>query len=359
MKLGRGPFGGFGAFGGLGLLAALLSALAATPATAATPDTRGWLGEELPLPLAVRTPQDLAVKAAAEKQYLIFNLLAGGKLAWDAGDFATAATKWEALLRVHQLDPEIEHAIRPLARDARSRAGGQPAAAPSANEPAAAAPSAAPAAGPATATAPAALPTRIVGVSGSVSGGGAQGPGGAVIWLKRTGGETPRPVPAHGKVITQRNKAFVPRVLVVPVGSKVVFRNEDTIFHNIFSLTKPNEFDTGLYKQGASYTQTFKHPGVVQLLCNIHASMLGFVYVVDSPYYAQADGTGAFSIKGVPPGEYEIEVWHENASQPTVEHLTVGSGGARGLALRIGGDKRPPQFLPDKSGKPRQSHLGY
>src|SRR5437762_288923 len=110
------------------LIAALFAG--APAASAATPpDGRGWLGEELPLPLAVRTAQDLAVKAAAEKQYLIFNLLAGGKLAWDTGDFATAATKWEALLRVHGLDPEIEKVIRPLAREARGRAGG--AAAPS------------------------------------------------------------------------------------------------------------------------------------------------------------------------------------------------------------------------------------
>lgn len=351
MKLGRAASG---------LLVVALTG-AAWPAVAAPPDSRGWLGEELPLPLSVRTPQDLAVKAAAEKQYLIFNLLAGGKLAWDAGDFATAANKWEALLRVHPLDPEIERAIRPLARDARSRAGGQPTAVASSDTaatPPAVGPSATAvtAAGSASAASP---PTPIVTVGGTVSGGGAQGPGGAVVWLKRSGGETPRPAPAHGKVVTQRNKAFVPRVLVVPVGSKVSFRNEDAIFHNIFSLSKPNEFDTGLYKQGATYTETFKHPGVVQLLCNIHASMLGFVYVVDSPYYAQADETGAFNIKGVPPGDYQIEVWHENASQPTVQHLTVGAGGVRGLSLKIGGDKRPPQFLPDKSGKPRQSHLGY
>src|SRR6266498_2267335 len=103
----------------------LLAVMAPAFATAAPPpDARGWLGEELPLPLAVRTAQDLAVKAAAEKQYLVFNLLAGGKLAWDGGDYATAATKWEALLRVHGLDPEIEKVIRPLAKDARSRGGG-------------------------------------------------------------------------------------------------------------------------------------------------------------------------------------------------------------------------------------------
>ena len=86
----------------------------------------GWLGEEMPLPLAVRTPQDLAVKQVAERQYLIFNLLAGGKLAWDAGDWATAASKWETLLRLPALDAEIDRVIRPLAHDARAKAGGAP-----------------------------------------------------------------------------------------------------------------------------------------------------------------------------------------------------------------------------------------
>src|SRR5579863_6245033 len=188
--------------------ALLAAALLATPAVAAPPpaDARGWLGEEMPLPLAVKTPQDLAVKAVAEKQYLVFNLLAGGKLAWDAGDFATAATKWEALLRVPALDPEIDRVMRPLAIEARERAGGKPGVA-------APEPGAAPAAGtPTSAQAPAAglgLPgtherAYPVSVSGTVAGGGATGPGGAVIWLKRATGETPRPAPARGKIISQK-----------------------------------------------------------------------------------------------------------------------------------------------------------
>jgi plastocyanin len=339
------------------LLTMLSLAGAAAPASAAPPDGRGWLGEELPLPLAVRTAQDLAVKAAAERQYLIFNLLAGGKLAWDGGDFATAANKWEALLRVHNLDADIEKLVRPLAREARARAGGQPSTAP----PVATAPPEAPATAPPGDTAAARPPAAPSGVSvsGTVSGGGAMGPGGAVVWLKRVGGETPRPAPARGKVITQRNKTFIPHVLAVPVGTKVSFRNEDAIFHNVFSLSKPNDFDTGLYKQGTTYTQTFKRAGVVQILCNIHSSMLGFVYVVDSPYYAQADASGAFTIKAVPPGEYEIKAWHEAASKPTEQRLSVGASGTRGVSLQVGGDKRAPQFVPDKSGKPRQSHIGY
>jgi len=338
-------------------LSVLVLSVVAAPAAAAPADGRGWLGEELPLPLAVRTAQDLAVKAAAEKQYLIFNLLAGGKLAWDQGDFATAATKWEALLRVHGLDGEIEKVIRPLAKEARGRAGGAVSTPPA--PVATGTPEATPPMPPAENETGPRPPTALPSVSGTVSGGGSQGPGGAVIWLKRMGGETPRPAPARGKVVTQRSKTFIPKVLAIPVGTKVSFRNEDPIFHNVFSLSKPNDFDTGLYKQGATYQQTFKRAGVVQILCNIHSSMLATIVVVDTPYYAQADGSGAFTIKGVPSGDYRLTVWHEAASKPIEQKLTVGPGGTRGLALQVGGDKRPPQFVPDKSGKPRQSHIGY
>src|SRR5262249_38065971 len=154
-------------------------------------------------------------------------------------------------------------------------------------------------------------------------------------------------------------KTFVPHVLAVPVGTKVDFRNDDAIFHNVFSLAKPNDFDTGLYKQGATYTQTFRKGGPVQLLCNIHSSMIGYVYVVDTPYYTQADLTGAFTIKGVPPGEYEISVWHEGSSKDFHQKLTVTSDGIHGMAIKVGGDARLPACAPDKSGKPRQSQLGY
>jgi len=315
-----------------------------------------WPAEEMPLPLAVRTPQDLAVKAVAERQYLIFNLLAGGKIAYDAGHFAVAAAKWEALLRIPRLDPEVERVMRPLAEAARARAGGA-AGAPEGMPPVAENEPPEPAPVESAAKAPPRAPA--VQVSGTVSGGGNLGPGGTVIWLKRADGRTPRPAPARGKVITQRNKTFLPHVLAVPVGTTVDFRNEDDIFHNVFSLSRPNDFDTGLYRQGTSYAQTFRKAGMVQLLCNIHASMLGYVYVVDSPYYAQAEANGAFKIKNVPPGEYDLETWNEASLHPTKQRLTVGPEGVHNLVLKVSGDKAAPTTLPDKSGKPRQAHLGY
>src|SRR6185436_6343057 len=56
-----------------------------------------------------------------------------------------------------------------------------------------------------------------------------------------------RPQPGRFK-LSQKNKTFVPRVLAVPVGSTVSFPNADSIFHNVFSLSRPKPFDLGLYK---------------------------------------------------------------------------------------------------------------
>jgi len=294
----------------------------------------------------VRTPQDLEFKTVAEREYLIFNLLSSGKVAWDAGDFATAASKWESLLEVPELEPSIDKVVRPFAEEARRKAGGKPGDVPPPPSPRAAREEPAPVRR---------REAAAVTVEGTVSGGGAAGPGGAVITLKRTDGPMPKLVPVK-KVVLQHGKAFVPRVLAVAEGSSIVFRNDDPINHNVFSLSP--RFDTGLYGAGGEKEQVFEKAGVVQLLCNIHSSMIGYVVVVDTPYFAQADATGAFSIKGVAPGEYDVEAWHESASQPARAKLTVGREGAK-IALTVAGDRQPPEFPPDKYGKPRQQQLGY
>jgi plastocyanin len=291
--------------------AALIPIAVALAASAADkkPASNGasdWPGERLPLPLSVKSPEDLAFKALVERQYLVFNLLAGGKLAYDRGEYASAAEKWETLLRLEGLDPAID----------------------------------------------------------TISGGGSGGPGGAVITLKRVNGKMPKLSPATDKVINQRNKLFVPRVLAVPVGTSVIFRNEDPLAHNVFSLSPARQFDTGLYKAPGEQSVLFDKPGVVQLLCNIHSSMVGYVVVVDTPYYAQADAKGAFAIRGVIAGDYDLEIWHENASQPTKVRVSVGRDGSltrdgNPVELTVAGDKPAAAFPLDKYGKPRQTQLGY
>jgi plastocyanin len=328
-----------------------------------------WLGDELPLPLPVKTPQDIGFKSAAERQYLIFNLMAGGKVAYQRGDYGVAVEKWETLLRIGGLDPQIEKAVTPFLNDARARVShgagngthaveappepSEPARVPEkTGEPHEARPRVAQ-------TARRVPSASQVTVSGTVSGGGQIGPGGTVVWLKRLDGSMGRIVPPANQVVTQREKTFLPHVLAVPLGTTVQFRNDDRIYHNVFSIAKPNDFDGGIRATGSTYTRTFNSPGAVEILCNIHSTMNGYVFVVDSPLYAKAQASGAFTIHGVTPGRYEVAAWHEAASSITRKTVVIGAGGAHDLAVTVGGDKRPAPFVPDKYGHKRQPQLGY
>lgn len=310
----------------------------------------GVLGEQLPLALLVRTPEELHYKALAERQYLLVTLLISAKAAWDKNDFSSAATQWEAALRVPEVPAELEAAVRTFAKVARERAGGQSSAP-------------LPVAQPEvvmvvnTSEAEPVKPT-VLPVSGVITGGGANGPGGAVVVLRPVNRAPPKPKPTRVRAVVQRDKRFVPHVLAVPLGATVEFRNEDEFFHNVFSITKPNDFDLGLYKPGEPREQVFSTPGPVHLLCNIHSQMNGWLYVSDSPWFAQADKDGRFTIKNVPLGQWEVEVWHEWATQ-TSKRTIVVSGAPLDLSIAVDGDRRAPAFSPDKSGKPRQPQLGY
>jgi plastocyanin len=179
-----------------------------------------------------------------------------------------------------------------------------------------------------------------------------------VVWLTRVQGPTPKPKPAPRQIVVQRGKRFLPHVLVVPAGTEVSFVNEDKMFHNVFSLSRPNDFDLGLYEEGVARSKVFSEPGPVRLLCNIHASMSAFVYVVDSPWYAQADARGRFELRGVPPGEYVLHAWHESSAKPSTQRITVGEGRVA-VATTVTSDAERTAFVPDKAGRPRQTQIGY
>lgn len=299
---------------------------------------------------AKKAGRDQSMLQLIERQTQIANLLTAGRLAWDAGDYAAAAAKWEALLKVEGLPADVERAVKPYATEARTRSRSTSPVLPlSIDEP--------PEEKPEEKVEKKEPPKPVnVTVAGTVSGGGTVGPGGAVVTLKRTDGWNPKPPPLT-RPLLQKEKRFVPHVLAVPLGSTVDFKNEDEIFHNVFSLSPAAKFDTGLHKGGAETPVKFDKPGVVELLCNIHASMLGYLVVVDTPWYAVADGSGAFQIRNVPPGEYEATVWHESATTPQTRKVTVADGAQ--LAFTVAADKRVDPFPPDKYGKPRQPQLGY
>ena len=106
-------------------------------------------------------------------------------------------------------------------------------------------------------------------------------------------------------VLTQKDKTFRPHILAVPIGSIVEFPNQDTIFHNVFSLSGPQPFDLGLYRAGSSRSKTFAQAGEYRVFCNIHPQMTALILVVDTPYVARPGSDGRF-VLDLPPGRYRL-----------------------------------------------------
>ena len=135
--------------------------------------------------------------------------------------------------------------------------------------------------------------------------------GPVVVYLDGTGGDLDYSPPRDVPKISQRDARFAPSFLVVARGQTVEMPNDDTIVHNVFSYSKPNELDLGLYPKGQSRLVMLRHAGVVRVYCSIHESMSATIFVAPSPYYVLADATGDFQIRGVPRGSYRLRTWNE------------------------------------------------
>lgn len=130
--------------------------------------------------------------------------------------------------------------------------------------------------------------------------------------------------------VEQRDIAFQPHVLIVPVGATVGFPNRDKVRHHVYSFSKAKKFDLKLYGREDARTVVFDKPGVVPLGCNIHDAMNGFVYVTATPFAALTDGAGHVTIDGVPVGGATVRVWHPSIRAPgstASQPVTVGSSG--------------------------------
>ena len=80
---------------------------------------------------------------------------------------------------------------------------------------------------------------------------------------------------------------------------------------NEFSNFSGQQFDTGLYKPGTSKSEAFRVAGIVRVFCNIHPTMSAIIAVIPNPYYAVTDALGRFNIPAVPPGDYQLRIFHE------------------------------------------------
>jgi plastocyanin len=134
--------------------------------------------------------------------------------------------------------------------------------------------------------------------------------------------------PAQGLEMEQKDRQFVPAVVVVPLGSELRFPNRDRVRHHVYSISPAKTFELKLFIGNEANPVLFDRAGAAVLGCNIHDEMVGWVVVVPTPYFAVTGSEGRVRLEA-PAAAYELLVWHPD--------LPVGTPAlAQPLALREG-----------------------
>jgi plastocyanin len=161
-------------------------------------------------------------------------------------------------------------------------------------------------------------------VTGKVSGVS----GKSVVYLDAAGKTFP--APTASPVMDQKGLLFAPHVMVVQAGTTVQFLNSDSVQHNVFWPSvggdKKATHNLGTWPKGEKKAFKFDKPGVVPLLCNVHPEMGGYIVVSPSPYFAETDDSGNYTIENVPDGTYTATAWHEGAKPANKPATVSGSG---------------------------------
>jgi len=121
-----------------------------------------------------------------------------------------------------------------------------------------------------------------------------------------------RPLPGRGKRedMDLAGEKFDPRVLAITVGSKVRFRNQDRVYHSLFSVTTAGRTEVGSLAPGAKSEVRFDRAGVNNLFCTLHPAAAGFIVVCPNWFHTGTNAAGEYSLPPLPRGSYVVHAWH-------------------------------------------------
>lgn len=135
----------------------------------------------------------------------------------------------------------------------------------------------------------------------------------ALVYIKHGLGERVFVVPEQPVLNDQKGCVFLPRVMAVQVDQQIRYLNSDRTAHNVHGLpANSSQWNFSLGLKGAARTISVgaEETGI-EVKCDIHGWMRGYVGVFDHPYFALSGEDGSFTLNNVPPGEYTLEAWHE------------------------------------------------
>jgi plastocyanin len=167
------------------------------------------------------------------------------------------------------------------------------------------------------------------------------GPGGgianAVVVVKATKGKK-MDLPAQNPVLDQKTCEFSPHVLLFPAGSTVDILNSDGILHNLHTASTANPPTNQAQPKFKPKIQVKieKPEWPIGVKCDVHGWMSAIFVAQEHPYYALTDAGGKFKIADLPPGDYDVEIWHEKLGKKT-EKASIKAKADTAVAWKLAG----------------------
>ena len=128
----------------------------------------------------------------------------------------------------------------------------------------------------------------------------------------------------------QKGCEYQPHVLAFPVGTTVEILNPDGILHNVHSYSKVNSpFNMAQPKFKKTLDVKIDKPEAIEVKCDVHSWMQGWLVATPTPYVAVTDNSGNFKLTDVPAGTYTVEVWHEKLGKNTQKVTVKGKEDAK------------------------------
>ncbi len=149
-------------------------------------------------------------------------------------------------------------------------------------------------------------------------------------------------VPEEPVVLTQKDCRYDPHIFGVRVGQTLKIVNGDPTAHNVHSMAKKNErFNFAQTAQHQVNEKVYKRAEIgAKIKCDVHGWMLAFCNALPHPFFAVSDADGKFKIERLPPGEYEIEIWHELYGTRT-KTVTIKEGETLDLDFLYAQESKP------------------
>jgi plastocyanin len=146
------------------------------------------------------------------------------------------------------------------------------------------------------------------------------------VWIKSGLPDQNWQVKTEPVALDQSGCMYKPHMIGVMAGQPIAIKNSDPTNHNIHPQPATNqEWNESQAPGSADKTQTFARQEVmIPVKCNIHPWMRAYIGVVAHPFFAVTGDDGTFTIKGLPPGTYTIEAWHEKFGTSD-QTITVGA----------------------------------